>query len=64
MISIEQLLGIILTEAETPHTHECHDCGGTFAPEGEGCPFCGKYANVSLVPELQNEEMTSVKEEE
>ena len=53
MISIEQHLDMIVTEAITPDSHECHKCGRTFSPNEDGCPFCGTDSPVSLVPELQ-----------
>lgn len=52
MITIEQLIEIIKTEALFPDTHECLSCGRTFSPNEDGCPFCGINAPVSLVPEL------------
>ena len=52
MHTVEQLLDMIVTEAISPDTHQCHNCGRTFSPNEDGCPFCGN-ASVSLVPELQ-----------
>lgn len=51
MATIEQLIGMIMTEALLPDTHECRKCGRTFLPNEDGCPFCGINAPVLLILE-------------
>ena len=54
MISINDLLNIIATEARLPHTHRCCKCGRTFAAEKDGCPSCGDNADILPISEEED----------
>ncbi len=56
MNSIQQLLGMVATEASAPLTHQCHGCGQIFSQESDGCPHCGRSARAMLLPELRGSE--------
>ncbi len=58
MHSIQQLLGMVATEAGTPPTHECRRCGHVFSPESDSCPSCGKGDQVEPIDELQPKDST------
>ena len=56
MITMDQLLGMMLTQAHEPSSHFCPKCRSSFSADSDGCPSCGTNTPVTLVPELQDKE--------
>lgn len=53
MHSISQLLDMVATDASAQLTHQCHGCGRVISPDGDGCPHCGRNADVTLLSRQQ-----------